>query len=178
MCICKWFARNIKKEWHPLPKDSRTLLKTPRTTHVIEKCGGTFLHFGIQEGIEKCMLENLEYFDNNDSIDLHINVDGLSLFKSTGIQIWPILGNFGCLDVFIISLFSGKNKPDSMHEFLSEFIAEFQNLAGTIKINEKHFSLSLKNFVCDAPARSFLKCIVNHTGYYSYERCKIVGTYV
>ena len=103
---------------------------------------GTFLHFGIQEGIEKCMLENPEYFNNNDSIDLYINVDGLSLFKCTGIQFWLILENFGCLNVFTISLFSGKSKPDSVHEFLSEFIAEFQNLAGTIILNEKHFSLS------------------------------------
>ena len=31
--------------------------------------------------------------------------------------------------------------------------------------------------MCDAPARSFLKCIINHTGYSSCERCCIHGTY-
>ena len=50
----------LRKNRHTsLPKDSRTLLKTPTTTQKIEECGGTFLHFGIQEGIEKCMLEKV-----------------------------------------------------------------------------------------------------------------------
>lgn len=32
-------------------------------------------------------------------------------------------------------------------------------------------------FVCDAPARAFLKCIKGHTAYYSCERCIIKGTW-
>ena len=31
--------------------------------------------------------------------------------------------------------------------------------------------------MCNAPARSFLKCFINHTGYSSCERCCIHGTY-
>ena len=39
----------------------------------------------------------------------------------------------------------------------------------------KTITVSIKCFVCDAPARSFLKCVVNHTGYSSCERCEIKG---
>ena len=37
------------------------------------------------------------------------------------------------------------------------------------------YPFSLKCFICDAPARSFLKCIIGHCGYNACERCVIVG---
>ena len=42
---------------------------------------------------------------------------------------------------------------------------------------EKHFNVEVKCFLCDAPARSFLKGIISHTGYNSSERCCVPGTY-
>ncbi len=41
----------------------------------------------------------------------------------------------------------------------------------------KALQLSVKAFICDAPARAFLKCIKNHNSYHSCERCTIRGTY-
>ena len=35
----------------------------------------------------------------------------------------------------------------------------------------------MKGFVCDAPARCFLKGIIGHNGYHSCERCEIHGTW-
>ena len=40
---------------------------------------------------------------------------------------------------------------------------------------KKIITVSIKCFVCDAPARAFLKCVVNHTGYSSCEKCEIKG---
>ena len=37
--------------------------------------------------------------------------------------------------------------------------------------------LSVWVFTCDSPARSFLKCINAHTGYYACERCKVAGEF-
>ena len=37
--------------------------------------------------------------------------------------------------------------------------------------------VTLKCFVCDAPARSFLKQMILHTGYHSCERCCVKGTH-
>ncbi|GBO36385.1 hypothetical protein AVEN_27118-1 [Araneus ventricosus] len=31
--------------------------------------------------------------------------------------------------------------------------------------------ISIKGFVCEAPARAFLKCIKNHNGYFGCEKC-------
>ena len=44
-----------------------------------------------------------------------------------------------------------------------------------IQIFAKQYEVKLKCFVCDAPARSYLKGIVGYTGYYSCERCTIKG---
>ncbi|XP_052709493.1 uncharacterized protein LOC128184164 isoform X2 [Crassostrea angulata] len=41
---------------------------------------------------------------------------------------------------------------------------------------EKWYRVSIFAFVCDAPARAFLKYIKGHTAYYSCERCIIKGT--
>lgn len=39
----------------------------------------------------------------------------------------------------------------------------------------RNIPVNLLAFVCDAPARSFLKCIISHGGYYACERCTVRG---
>ena len=39
----------------------------------------------------------------------------------------------------------------------------------------KIFSVSILAFICDAPTRSYLKCIKSHSGYNACERCQIKG---
>ena len=75
----------------------------------------------------------------------------------------------------IMVLFYGKHKPDSVEECLYDFFQEWNDLA----VDEIFYQDTLQpnHFLCEAPARSFLKCIVNHTGYSSCERCCIHGTY-
>ncbi|XP_065645476.1 uncharacterized protein LOC136075954 [Hydra vulgaris] len=40
----------------------------------------------------------------------------------------------------------------------------------------KQLQVTIKAFVCDAPARAFVKCIIGHSGYHSCDRCMAVGT--
>lgn len=42
-------------------------------------------------------------------------------------------------------------------------------------INRKKFKLQIHSFVCDTPARKFLKSIVGHGGYGACERCETYG---
>lgn len=35
--------------------------------------------------------------------------------------------------------------------------------------------MSVGSFICDAPARAFLKCTKGHNAYYACERCTIKG---
>ena len=41
--------------------------------------------------------------------------------------------------------------------------------------NGKHIKVTVKCFLCDAPARAFLKGIISHTGYNYCERCCVHG---
>ncbi|XP_066933287.1 uncharacterized protein [Clytia hemisphaerica] len=158
-----------------LPKDSRTLLKTPREVAVEEKCGGSYIYLGIKRGISRCLEDNPNY--NSPTIKLIVNADGIPLFKSTALDLWPILGMFVYPRPFVISLFTGQGKPDSPEEFLEDFLNEYRDLKenGFFTEDNRHFSVVLWCMTCDAPARQFLKCIKGHGGYFACERCTIKG---
>ncbi len=77
-----------------------------------------------------------------------------------------------------MALYCGVAKPNSVEEYLSDFLQELQQLQQDgIVHGGKALQLSVKAFICDAPARAFLKCIKNHNSYHSCERCTIRGTY-
>ena len=160
-----------------LPKDARTLLKTPRLIEEEAKCGGKYFHFGLKSGILETF--KLQAFpDTLTSIDLHINVDGLPIFKNSEDCFWPILCSFHGCKPFIVSLFCGKHKPTSLDDYLEDFLNEYIVLKDSgIEINVRHYDVSIHAFICDAPARSFLKCTQGHTGYFACERCTIRGTW-
>ncbi|GBN39574.1 hypothetical protein AVEN_174655-1 [Araneus ventricosus] len=50
-----------------------------------------------------------------------------------------------------------------------DIVDELTNLKdGSLDIEHE---ISIKGFVCDAPARAFFKCIKNHNGYFGCEKC-------
>ena len=101
----------------------------------------------------------------NNSANLVFNIDGLPLFKSSGTQLWPILAYFNTFDIFIIAIYGGDSKPSPLSEFLEDFVYELRNLIQYgFDWNGKHFEVTIKCFLCDAPARAFLKGIIAHTG--------------
>ena len=47
-----------------------------------------------------------------------------------------------------------------------------------IRYNGVHFEVAVPDaFICDAPARAYLKCVKGHTGYYGCERCTVKGVH-
>jgi len=150
---------------HPsLPIDSRTLLMTPRSASVASVAGGVYHHVGIQTALIK--LHESGLLPITDRISIQINIDGLPLFKSSGMQLWPILGivkepAVSVVDPFVIGVYAGMNKPSSCAEYLHEFVAEVKMLSHHgLLLSDKVAFLHLHSFVCDAPARAFLKCQV------------------
>lgn len=145
------------------PKDSRTLLHTPRSYSVQSVPPGSYHHFGIESGV----LETLKYIKSNQIpkclLKIHTNVDGLPLAKSSGSQFWPILGalpQFSKSPPFIIAVYHGLSKPECCNVFLDDFVLEANNL----KINGfvykgQHLFVEFSAFTCDAPARAFVKKI-------------------
>lgn len=160
-----------------LPKDSRTLLQTPKLINYEEKCGGQYIYFGMNEGLESIVgLES--FFSDDNSLKLNFNIDGILVFKSTGTQFWPILCSVGHYTPFIVAIFYGSQKSNSREDYLSDFIRALHELSDNgITIGDTLFTIYINAFICDAPARAFLKNIKGHTGlkYNACERCMVRG---
>ena len=69
----------LRENGFSLPKDARTLLKTPRKIPVERKCGGDYAYYGIFKGIKSSLCEK----NVGKVIKLSINIDGIPLFKSS-----------------------------------------------------------------------------------------------
>jgi hypothetical protein len=154
-----------------IPKDPRTLLDTPRVVNVVNKCNGDYIFFGLEQGIINVIEQSGLKID---CINVDINVDGLPLHKSSNVQFWPIL----CRVVesqhqpFVVALYCGNHKPSNVHEFMHDFIIEANSLyENGLTISDKNVSVRVRAFICDAPARAFVKCIVGHTAKNGCERC-------
>ena len=73
--------------------------------------------------------------NNFDIVELVINFDGLSLFKSASTQLWPILTKVGLGKPGSAALFCAKSKTDSIEGYLSDLLREYKH------ITEKCFAL-------------------------------------
>jgi len=94
-------------------------------------------------------------------------------------QMWPILCSFNALAPFTVAVYCGKAKPSSVQDYLSDFHQELQQLKQDgIVHGEKTLQVTVKAFICDAPARSFLKFLKTHNSYFACERCTVRGTYM
>lgn len=190
--LAKWVTKNnvsvlatkglltiLRGQGFDLPKDCRTLKKTPKHIELEEKCGGQYIYFGLASGILQCLSENEQFCSNNNHIKLLVNVDGVPLYKSNNKQMWPILCSFDNNNPFIAGIFCGDAKPNSVSDYMQQFLEEFNVLKmDGIFYSDKLFRVSLFAFICDCPARAFLKSIKGHSGYFACERCTIEGAHV
>ena len=195
MHLCDWYNKynvslncfkellQILRPFHPqLPGDPRTLLQKTHpenTNQIVQRMGeGKFAYFGVEEGL-KAMINpaNAER-----SIFLDFNIDGVPIYKSSSISFWPILCSAkqglqrsGTAAPFIVAIYCGEKKPD-IDLYLNTFCEEMTMLMvnGT-KISGTLFTVQIRVFIADAPARSFIKQIIGHTGYGACERCEIKG---
>lgn len=163
-----------------LPKDGRTLLQTPRTYDIQSIAGGQYYHFGVEEGIRNRLIRNQDLC-LMDEVVLQINIDGLPLFKSTTECFWPILA-LCALETkpapFVIGLWVGTSKPNDANAFIQKFVEEMLRLQEMGIIHDgKKFKVSVGNFICDTPARSFVKRTKGHTGYYGCDYCEQRGVW-
>lgn len=166
---------------HPeLPLDSRTLLLTPRQIKFTEITNGKFVYLGLGEGIIKISSQCLINFEQINTIKLSFNVDGLPLFHSTNLQLWPILcliTNFKT-SPFPVAIFCGTSKPQ-LETFFEEFVNELKVLLQEgLLVNNKKYKIEIHSFICDAPAKAFIKCIKSHNGYSGCDKCVDGGEYV
>jgi len=70
----------MKSENLLVPKDCRTLLKTPLLCNIINMPPGGYIHLGIERGICEKIYKNI-LIDDLENLPLTINIDGLPLSK-------------------------------------------------------------------------------------------------
>ena len=98
--------QNLKLD---VPKDARTLLKTPVYKSVLQKAGGLFYYSGIKSSISLFVkMRNIVIAQSQNILSLQISVDGIALFKSSNTQLSPIIGmikEFRKFGLFVIASF-------------------------------------------------------------------------
>lgn len=104
----------LKSHGHPnLPKDCRTLLKTPKNRQTINLESGQYIHFGVEEGLRNYL--SLLSDDVPKELVLDFNIDGVPLTKSTSKCFWLILCRIvDCSRpvIFVVGIYYGqKNHP-------------------------------------------------------------------
>lgn len=124
---------------------------------VMSMGGGQYWHQGIEFGLRICF-KNLT---QPQLIEININIDGLPVYESSNDQFWPILYNVHKrpdIKPMIIGLFYGKRKPDKIEEFLKPFVDDIEPvLKDGLLINGQQLSVKIRTFICDSPARAFVK---------------------
>ena len=166
----------LRQEHDFLPKDNRTLKNTIRRVQLSEVSGGQYVYLGVAKALR--MYIDKSYTKVPNTLTINVNVDGIPLFKSSGVQAWPILCSVNGCKPIAVSVWCGPKKPHDVSEYLRDFVSEMKVL---MKNGLHHlgvrYQVKIGAFVCDAPARAFLKCIVGHTGYNCCERCEAKGEY-
>jgi hypothetical protein len=108
-------------------------------------------------------------------LTLQFNIDGLPLFRSSKLQFWPILACITCdytKTPFPIGIFCGLSKPKSVSQYLQKFVQDLQNvLANGITYKGKQFKVLVSSFICDAPARAYIKQTKAFNGYSGCDKC-------
>lgn len=168
----------LKPNSPTLPTNARTLLHTPRelTIHKVEP--GKYYHFGFKDCLVK-LLKFRECEFLNTKLEVFINIDGLPLSKSSGSQLYPILCKLTTNNIVgVIGLYHGYEKPKEANDFLKMFIEEaVEILTDGIIYNDTVYQVEIRGFVCDVPAKSFIKYTVGHTGYMSCSKCQVEGSF-
>ena len=166
----------LKAAGNDVPLDARTLLQTPRsgTLSVVTKSGGDYAFFGVAKGMQQALATAES--DDVDSYELSMNIDGLPVFKSRNVSVWPIqvaITNIQEISnkPFVVAVYCGGQKPQNS-EFLLDTIAELKQLVNE-GLNGK--SVNIKNIICDSPARALVKGTVQFNGKYGCDFCDVKG---
>ncbi|XP_077277560.1 uncharacterized protein LOC143905820 [Temnothorax americanus] len=172
----------LVKYGHDLPIDARTLLQTPRQVDIIEMTPGNYYHVGLSNSLKKSIRKHYCRNTCPSQININVNIDGLPLTKSSGSQFWPILASIVAdfyTEPFIVGVYHGFQKPKCCNTFLKYFKDDCLEIFRTgITQYDKKITVKVNVFICDAPAKSFIKGIKGHNAYFGCGNCIQEGDYI
>lgn len=152
-----------------LPKDSRTLLHTPRTVEISTlDVDQKYWH----NGLKFCLQNVLKAISKPITISLTFNMDGLPIFKSSKDEFWPVLFNINempAIRPMVVGVYHGKAKASSLDGYLTPFVDELKLIVENgIIVNSNQITVKIRCFVCDSPARAFVKGLSRKKHNYEY----------
>lgn len=149
---------NHRLEKSVLPKDPRTLLKTPRDVK-ISIIGNNQYYW--HNGLQFCLENLFSKLSKPLTVSLNINMDGLPIYKSSKDELWPILFNIAEMQSvrpMVIGIYHGKSKASNLESYLLPMVDELKlAMEKGIFINGHKITVKLRCFICDSPARAFIK---------------------
>lgn len=169
-----------------VPKDVRTLLKTPTTYNIINIRPGFYIHLGIEFMLKPVLKMYQPYFNTSiNNIKLSFNIDGLPISKCSKSAFWPILMSIINIPVLINKVFtvgiyhSHLKKPDVVEEFLNPFVEEVLTiLQNGMIVNTKVFTVTISQIICDAPAKAYILNVKGHMAYFGCNMCIEEGDFI
>jgi len=177
----------LRSEGLDVPKDVRSLLKTPKSKshNIIQMENGSYIHIGIERMIKPILYTYFESIKDLSLIQLSVHVDGLSISDSSKSSFWPILVSFINVPeinkiVIPVGIFHGRSKkPGSVFSFFDLFITEIKSIfENGIEINQKLLQFSISQVVCDAPAKAFVLNVKYFNAYHSCNSCLEEGEFI
>ena len=165
-----------------LPKTARTLQGSLREVELSTVSSMKYHYLGLAhvttsvvDSFTKTALANV------DNLVLALNIDGLPLFKSSSMCLWPILcciTNLKPCKVFPVALACVETKPKTL-DFLKDTITNMKVLLYEgLMVAGKKDMIDLSCVVCDAPARAMVKHVKQYSGYSGCDKCNIKGLYL
>ena len=140
----------------------------------IDGQAGHYSHFGIEKGLTDLLQEHSV---SSGVMSLQFNFDGLPLFKSAKMELWPLL----CLaksvhrTPFVVGLYCGPKKPASVSDCLHELCSLLMN--GCTCVTKD--TIKLKLVVLYAmPQHGLLSRILNPIAYHGCDKCIQEGIFV
>lgn len=84
-----------------LPKNHRTLQRTPTNIEIFEIAGSKLWH----NGLTKCLKNVFSTLDRDIAIQLNFNIDGLPIYNSSKLCFYPILASIhGMMNILKLNL--------------------------------------------------------------------------
>ena len=188
--LCKWAVKHKEKHSsvtslltilreHPcfekFPRHARTMLETPRKSRpIIQMSPGSYVHFGLESGV-RCYVNQKKTVES--PLKLRIGIDGVPVSKNPELNAWPILCSiYPDGGIFVIGVYHGPSKPESVSDYLSRFINDINNLKNIgIKVNDTVYYGEIMFIICDLVAKTYLLSTTLHSGYFSCFKCKVKG---
>lgn len=112
----------LNEEGLDVPLRIESLLGKKAQVLVRDVCPWSYCHIGIETKQKK--FEHV--LQNYDEVVLDINIDGIPLFKSSRVQLWPILCKIVNIkektQPFAVGIYLGTTKPSCIKDYLKDFI--------------------------------------------------------